>query len=189
MTHLIRCSCALLSLALFASGCSEQPRVGVVNVQEAFQRSPLVMVAALQLKGDVGSGQRDIKKRGRALADLLKQVRHGDHELSPEQREEIERRIEDETAQLTELQALYRADLSAAQQRQGEEMIEKVEDVAREVARQAGLAVLVRSDDVLYAANDADLARIDITEQVIRTLLDKINPTEIPDSSGNPERN
>ncbi len=187
MTHCIRC-CLPLAL-LLAIGCSDDPRVGVVDVQQAFQRSPLVMVAALQLKGDVGSEQAHIKKRSRALAKLLKQVRHGDHELSTEQREEIEQRIAEETAQLTELQARYRADLAAAQQRQAEKMVAKVEDVAREVARQQGLAFLVRSDDVLYAAKDADLARIDITEQVIRTLLDKISPTEIPDPPENPKQN
>jgi Skp family chaperone for outer membrane proteins len=177
----------ILSVGLLAAtGCADEPRVGVVDVQEAFQHSPLAMVAALQLKGEVGSAQRDIKKRGRAIADLLKQVRHGDHELSVEQREEIEQRIAQETAQLTKLQVEYRADLAAAQQRQGQEMIAKVEDVAREVARQEGLAVLVRSDDVLYAAKDADVARIDITEQVIRALLDKINPTEIPEPPENP---
>ena len=176
----------LALLALATLGCGAEPRVGVVDVQEAFQRSPLVMVAALQLKGDVGAVQRDLKKRGRSLAELQQQVRHGALALSQEQREAIEQRIADETAQLTELQVRYRADLAAAQERQGNEMIARVEEVAREVARREGLALLVRSDDVLYAADDFDVARIDVTEQVIRSLLQRINPTEIPDPPADP---
>ena len=186
MTHSIRRSCLLLALFV-AIGCSDEPRVGVVDVQQAFQRSPLGMVAALQLKGELGATRSDIKKRGRALAELLKQVRHGDMGLSAEQREEIEQRIADETKQLTELQTQYRADLAAAQQQHGEAMIAKVEHVAREVAREQGLALLVRSDDALYTAEGADLGRIDITEQVIRTLLEKINPTQIPAPSEDPK--
>ena len=61
---------SLVLLSFVSSGCADEPRVGVVDIQDAFQRSPLVMVAALQLKGDVGSVQRDIKQRGRALAEL-----------------------------------------------------------------------------------------------------------------------
>ena len=103
MTHSIRRSCLLLAL-LPAIGCSDEPRVGVVDVQQAFQRSPLGMVAALQLKGELGATRSDIKKRGRALAELLKQVRHGDipradthHRAGHEERcDQRERPLEDQ---------------------------------------------------------------------------------------------
>ena len=75
---------ASLSL-LVSSGCAEEPRVGVVDLEQAFQRSPLMMVSALQLKGELASVQREIKKRGRELAELRRSVEHGDLALDAEQ--------------------------------------------------------------------------------------------------------
>jgi Skp family chaperone for outer membrane proteins len=59
-------------------------------------------------------------------------------------------------------------------------MIARVEEVAREIARREGLALLVRSKGVLYTAEEFDVATIDLTEKVARALLARINPTEIP---------
>ncbi len=154
--------------------------MGVVDVEQAFQRSPLMMVSGLTLKGELASVQRDIKKRGRELAELRRRVEHGDVALDAEQRSQIGARIEEETLRLSELQRRYRADLALAQERQGQEMIARIEEVAREVAKREGLAIVVRVDDLLYAEEGVDLGRLDITEQVARALLEKINPAEIP---------
>jgi Skp family chaperone for outer membrane proteins len=170
----------LLPLVLLvAVACAEEPRLGVVDVQEAFQRSPLAMVSAHQIKADLGSEERDLKKRGRALAELRRQLEHGGAEIAEAQRAQLDAQIQEETQRLTELQRSYRADLATAQRRHGEEMIARVEAVAREVAEREGLALLLRRDAVLYAEEDFDFERIDITEQVARALLEKINPTEI----------
>jgi Skp family chaperone for outer membrane proteins len=171
---------------LFALACSEEPRVGIVDVQEAFQRSPLAMVAVHEIKAQLGSGERDLKRRGRALAELRQQLEHGGLDLDDARRAEIETRIAEETARLAELQRTYRSDLAAARERQGEVLIARVEEVAREVARREGIAVLLRKEGLLYAATDADVARVDITEQVARALLEKINPTEIPPAPAEP---
>lgn len=177
----------VLPLALlFAPACAEEPRLGVVDVQEVFQRSPLAMVSAHQIKGDLGSGERDLKSRGRALAELRRQLEHGDLDLDDAQREQIEARIAEEARELAELQRSYRADLAEARERRGQEMIARVEQVAREVAEREGLTLLLRKDGVLYAEDDFDVERIDITEQVARALLQKINPTEIPEDPDGP---
>jgi Skp family chaperone for outer membrane proteins len=165
---------------LIAIACADEPRLGVVDVREAFQRSPLAMVSAHQIKGDLGSGGRDLKSRGRALAELRRELEHGDLELDATQRAQIEAQVAEETRRLAELQRTYRADLAAAQARHGEDMIARVEAVAREVAEREGLSLLLRREGILYAEEDFDLERIDITEQVARALLAKINPTEIP---------
>lgn len=178
-----------LALALLVTvACSEEPRVGIVDVRQAFQRSPLVMVSALQLKEELGSAQRDLKERGRALAELRRQLEYGGLELDAEERAQIERRIAEEIARLVELQREYRSDLSAARERRGEEMIARVEEVAQEVATERGLTLLLRKDGVLYNAEGteaesvAGVDAVDLTEPVIRALLEKINPTRIPDA-------
>ena len=181
----------LFSLAPFLVfvplACGEEARVGVVDVQEAFQHSPLVMVSALELKGDLGDAQRDLKRRGRQLAELRQRFEHGGVELDAEQRGQIEARIAKESAHLADLQRKYRAELAAAQTRRGEEMITRVEEVARAVAREKGLTLLVRKDGILYAEDGLDCEPIDITAQVSRALLEKINPTEIPEVPAYPE--
>ena len=59
--------------------------------------------------------------------------------------------------------------------------------MAREVAHREGLMLLLRKDGALYTEDGAlysgdgqDAQYIDLTEQVARALLERINPTEIP---------
>jgi Skp family chaperone for outer membrane proteins len=172
---------------LLALACADETRVAVVDVQQAFQHSPLVMVSAHRIKGDLGGAEHDLKERGRALAEMRMQLEHGGLELDEEQRAQAEARITEETASLVEAQRQYRADLQAAQRRRGEELIAQVEEVAREVARREGLTLLLRKegalyteDGALYAGELGDAERVDLTQQVARVLLERINPTEIP---------
>lgn len=175
------------TLAILACACSDAPRVGVVDVQEAFQRSPLVMVSAHRIESELGDAERDLKKRGRALAELRKEVEHGGLPREDARRRELAARIEEEGARLAELQRRYRDDLAAVRERAGREMIARVEEVAREVAQSQGLDVLVRRSDLLYERPGADLDRIDVTAQVARALLDRINPSEIPEPPAEPD--
>jgi hypothetical protein len=78
-------------------------------------------------------------------------------------------------------------ELATAQQRRGDELIAMVEEVAREVARQEGVTLLLRKQGLLYTGDGAlytdevgEAEWVDLTEQVARALLEKINPTEIP---------
>jgi hypothetical protein len=59
--------------------------------------------------------------------------------------------------------------------------------MAREVARREGVTLLLRKQGRLYRADGTlqegeirESERVDLTEQVARALLAKINPTEIP---------
>ncbi len=181
---------------LLALACSDEARVGVVDVQQAFQRSPLVMVSAHRIKGDLGGTEHDLKERGRALAEMRMQLEHGGLALDEEQRAQAEDRIAKETARLVEAQRQYRVDLDAAQRRRGEELIAQVEELAREVARREGVMLLLRKegalyteDGALYAGEPGDAERVDLTEQVARALLERINPTEIPAAQVEPQAN
>jgi Skp family chaperone for outer membrane proteins len=177
-----------LLLAAVACQRESSPASGVVDVREAFQRSPLAMVSALQLEGELGSAQRELKKRGRTLAKLRQQVAHGGLDLDVEQRAQVEEQLAEEAAQLAKLQREYLADLEAAQQRHGEAMVARVEEVARELARERGLVLLFRRDGALYREDGSEAEHvgvepIDLTGPVIRALLARINPTKIPEAA------
>lgn len=174
---------SLPTALLLLGACSDAPRVGVVDVEEVFQRSPLAMIAAHRIRSEVGGAEREIKKRGRALAELRQQLEHGGERLDGAGRRALAARIERESASLVEFQRTYRADLAAAQALAGEETTARIEEVAREVAESQGFDLLVRQRDLLYSRPGADLTGIDLTPQVARALLDKINPTEIPQPS------
>jgi Skp family chaperone for outer membrane proteins len=146
------------------------------------------MASAILVGKSMGGAQRDLKKRGRSLAELRQQLEHGGFELDALQRQEIETLIQAETARLTELQIEYRAELAATQLRLGGQMIERVESVAREIAVQNGFTLVFRKQDALFTAQDIsaeefESAAIDITDQVIQVLRDKMNPERIPEPS------
>lgn len=185
-------SLSLLVLSIPACVGTKEPRVAIVDVQYAFQHSPLGMASAMLVRKSMGGAQRDLKKRGRSLAELRQQLEHGSFELNALQRREIETLIQAETARLTELQIEYRAELAATQLRLGEQMIERVESVAREIAVRNGFTLVFRKQDALYTAQDIsaeefESAAFDITDQVIQVLLDKMNPERIPEPSATSE--
>ena len=153
--------------------------IGIVDIEQAYQRSPLAMVSAARLNTEFAGTRQDLKKRGRELAELRHQLEFGGTSLAAGDREALDARLASESIKLAELQRQYRTDLSAAQKREGELMIESVTAVAREVAQREGLALLIEKDATLYARADANPPR-DITELVIRALLDRINPTQVP---------
>jgi Skp family chaperone for outer membrane proteins len=171
------------------SACADPARFGVVDVQEAFQRSPLVLVSASRIKGDLDGTGRELKKRGRALAEARKHLQYGAPDLDEKQRAEAEARLEEETAELVEMQRQYRSDLEAAQARRGAELIAQVEDMAREVAQREGLTLLLRREGALYtgagesySGDIGDIEVVDLTELVARALLERINPSEIAET-------
>jgi Skp family chaperone for outer membrane proteins len=181
-------SLSLLVLSFPACVRTNEPRVAIVDVQYAFQHSPLGMASALLVRKSMGGAQNDLKKRGRSLAELRQRLEHGGFELDASQRREIETLIESETARLAELQSEYHAELAATQLRLGEEMIERVESVARDIAAREGFTLVFRKRDALYTAQDIsaeelDSAATDITDEVIQVLLDKMNPERIPEPS------
>jgi len=178
---------ARILVLVIASACADETRFGVVDVEQAFQRSPLVLVSAHRIKADLGGTGRDLKQRGRALAEMRKQLEHGALELDPRRRAEAGARIAEETTRLIEAQRVYRLELETVQQLRGEELIAQVEQMAREVARREGVTLLLLKQGRLYSADGTlqegeirESERVDLTEQVARALLAKINPTEIP---------
>ena len=182
---LTRPTSALPALLLLAA-CSDAPRVGVVDVQAAYQHSPLMLVSALEIKKELGRTERELKQRGRALAELRQQLEHGEAG-DAQQRRALAARIDQESASLVALEANYRLTLEAARKRTGEQMLARVEEVARQLAEERGLDLLVRKGDAVYARPGADLEAIDLTEDVARALLAKINPTEIPEPEERPD--
>jgi Skp family chaperone for outer membrane proteins len=153
--------------------------IGVVDIEQAYQRSPLVMASAARLNAEFAGTRQNLKKRGRELAELRHQLEFGGTSLAADDHAELDARLAAKTVKLAELQNQYRTDLNAAQKREGEQMIETVTAVAIEVAEQEGLTLLLDEEAVLYSHTDRNPPR-DITELVIRALLDRINPTQIP---------
>ena len=134
---------SFLILFIATSGCVRQQRIAVVDVQRAYQHSPLGMVSAILVRDGMGRSQTELKKRGRALADLRQRLEHGPIEVDPEQRAKIEALIAMETAKLAELQQTHHTRLAELQQKVGEELIQRVERVARDLAEKEGLELLL----------------------------------------------
>ena len=91
-----------------------------------------------------GAGDESVPEIGPALAELRQQVEHGGFEIDALRRQQIEASIQQETIRPIELQKSYRVELAAAQQRLGQERIDMVEAVAREIAERERLVLLFR---------------------------------------------
>jgi len=173
----------ILGLGVLLTACAARPElIGVINIEQAYQRSPLAMASAIRLNAEFGETTNTIKARGRDLASLHRQLELGRDGMLPEVRASLETRIASETAALSALQAQYRVNLQAAQERESAAMVERITALASEFAQQHGLTLLIEHDAIVYA-NETSNSHRDITEAVIRELLERMNPTQVPAAS------
>jgi len=142
--------------------------IGVVDLEQAFQRSPLVLALAVRLGTEFEPRRRALKQRVAELARLRNRA-----QVAPAaERAGLEERVGAEAQAVAAAQAELRRDLEAAQRKHGEEFMSRVAEVAAEVAREKGMALLVRKGGILWTRS-ADPVPIDITEDVVRAILRK----------------
>ncbi|MCW5633608.1 MAG: OmpH family outer membrane protein [Rubrivivax sp.] len=142
--------------------------MGVVDLRQAFQRSPLAMTLTVGIGAEFEGRRRELRRR---LIELGK-LRDRAQRAEGQERTELEERIWQESRSAAEAQSAYRRDLEAAQKRLGDELLAHVSEVAAEVARERGLTLLVKTEGVLWTRSPA-VVPIDITEDVARALLQR----------------
>jgi len=174
-----------VGLAGFVAGAparaADPPPLGVVDLEQAFQRSPLAMALAVRIGAEFESRRRALKKRVAELARLRERA-----QAAPAaERTGLEERAAAEARALAAAQAALRRDLDAAQRKHGEEFMGRVAEVAAEVAREKGLALLVRKGGVVWARS-TDPAAVDITGDVVRAILRKAE--QAPSGASPPAR-
>lgn len=178
--HGLRHASGLILFGVSIVACTTMPTdIGTVDIERAYQRSPLVMASAARLNAEFAATRGNIMNRGRQLAELRQQLDLGSDDIDADVRSALEARYAADTAELMELQNRYRANLDAAQKREGDWLTEIVTRVAREVAEQEGLTLLLNQDAVLYQQVDAPAPR-DITDLVALALLDYTDPAQRP---------
>jgi len=158
-----------LILVSVAARAADASPVGVVDLEQAFQRSPAVMALAVRVGAEFEPRRRALNQRIAGLARLRDRA-----QAAPaDERVELEERVRAEALAVAGVQAKLRRDMEAAQKEYGEEFMARVAEVAADVAREKGLSILVRKGGVLWT-RPADPASVDITEDVIRTILLKV---------------
>ena len=113
---------ALWMAATIAPAHAEPASVAVVDVEQAFQRSPLVLAMAAQLNTRFESRKRELGARMRRLAELRNlQARVSDSDLA-----KLSDQVREESRALGLALERYRLDLEAAQKSEGELLLERV---------------------------------------------------------------
>jgi Skp family chaperone for outer membrane proteins len=173
---------ALWMAATIETAQAEPASVAVVDVEQAFQRSPLVLAMAAQLNTRFESRKRELGARMRRLAELRNlQARVSDSDLA-----KLSDQVREESRALGLALERYRLDLEAAQKSEGELLLERVAQVAAGVAREKGLTLIVKRNGVPPASGqEGEL--LDITDDVTRALVRQAQPAA-PRSAPAPSR-
>ena len=173
---------ALWMAATIETAHAEPASVAVVDVEQAFQRSPLVLAMAAQLNTRFESRKRELGARMRRLAELRNlQARVSDSDLA-----KLSDQVWEESRALGLALERYRLDLEAAQKSEGELLLERVVQVAAGVAREKGLTLIVKRNGVPPASGqEGEL--LDITDDVTRALVRQAQPAA-PRSAPAPSR-
>ena len=159
----------LLVLGLADLRAAEPLPAATVDLQEAFQRSPLVFVLSAQLDEQFRARRGTLRRQLRALGELRNRLEQADAEARPK----LEEQLLKESQAMAKAQETYRRDLQAARSKRTQELLATVQVVAAEVAREKRLTLLVNRGAVLYSGEGNAAPLPDITEDVIRALVRK----------------
>lgn len=99
---------------------------------------------------------------------LDKELREKSFLMSATESREKGQKLSQSTAEYGEMKKAFEEELRQKNRQFGEEVFKDIDRMIREVAREQGLSMVFRQEDILYGAGD-----LDITNEVIKRLNEK----------------
>ncbi|MCG8590533.1 MAG: OmpH family outer membrane protein [Proteobacteria bacterium] len=168
---------ALLASPALSARAAEEPRVAVVDVQKAFQHSPLLMAVTGTLTSQFRPLQGKIRGKAKRVAALRRQLADPNTPLSSEERLALQTRADEESTALAALQADYQRDLRVVHDARSQQARAEIESIARTLAREHGLPLVLREASEPPTDENPEGPSLDLTDAVIRKLIERMNPT------------
>ncbi|MBI4462017.1 MAG: OmpH family outer membrane protein [Acidobacteria bacterium] len=162
-------------------------RVGVLDVQEAIERTQEGQKATEDLQAQFGPRNSELQKLAQEIQEIENQLRRQERTLSDDARLQLARQVEQKRRQATRLQEDIQADFQIAQNDHIGKIWGKMQRVIDQYAREKGFAVIINSSTnpspVIYAA-----PAVEITQDVIQ-LYDQLHPVAAaPAASSGPAK-
>ena len=162
---------ALLAASAAVAQNTAATKVGVINIQAAIVSTKEGQKAAAEMQAKFGPKQKELETKQAEIQTLQGDLAKGSNTMSEDKRNDISRRIDTKTRELTRATEDAQGELEAEQQKVFNDLGGKLMEIVNQYGRDNGYAVILdvgsQQGPVLFAANDVTKDIIDLYDKAI----------------------
>lgn len=153
------CQAADASLAAATTATTPQIKVAVVNIQQIMQQSPRVADLSKKLEGQFKARQAKINDEQKALQDSLDKFKKDSPTLSKADRDNMQKKIESNRAELVKKVVTYQQDLQKEQNKIMQGILGDLNGIVSSIAKTQQYALVLDSQAVIFASDGNDITK------------------------------
>ena len=142
-------------------------KIGILNLQRVLSTSDAGKSAQAEIKKQRDKMLQDLKEKGAEIDALGKQFERESMVMSKEKREEKEREYRIRINDFKSLEKRYNSESQELQKKLLNEIIKDVYALVKEMGKNEGYLLIIRSESVIYSPSS-----IDITDELIKQMND-----------------
>ena len=157
-----------VSLPAFATDATTgapSPKIGIFDMQQMMQTSPLVEQLNKRLQDQFKPRQDKIQAAQKNLGDEINKLNDTSSKLTNDERNKLKDKIIADRTSYEAMAKSYQEDLSKAQGDAMQKLMTQLNAAVSQVAQKNGYTLVVQKGAVLYAKPDSD-----VTQQVLDAL-------------------
>lgn len=147
-----------------AETTAPQLKVAVVNVQQVLQQSPRVADLSKKLESQFKTRQTKIGDDQKALQDELDKFKKESPTLSQKDRDNMQKKIAGDRAELVKRVVAYQQDLQKEQGKIMQDILNNLNTIVTGIAKKQNFALVLDSQAVIFAADGSDITK-DVAKQ------------------------
>ncbi len=152
-------------LAVTGNTFADNLKIGVVNIEQVVQKSPLAVSYNEKISKDFKPRQDALNSAQKKLQDDMDQLNYGSFKMTTADRASLQTRIAGERRDFETLSAALQKDLAATQGQYTQDLLAKLGDVITKLAQSGHFDLIQTNTNLLYLNSS-----IDLTQQVIQQL-------------------
>ncbi len=141
------------------------PKIGIFDMQQMMQTSPLVEQLNKKLQDQFKPRQDKIQAAQKSLGDEINKLNDTNSKLTNEERTKLKDKIISDRSAYETMAKSYQDDLSKAQNDAMQKLMTQLTSAVGQVAQKDGYTLVVQKGAVLYSKPDTD-----VTQQVLDEL-------------------
>tara|TARA_R110000868_G_scaffold121652_2_gene322577 strand:+ start:3045 stop:3536 length:492 start_codon:yes stop_codon:yes gene_type:complete len=140
-------------------------KIGVVNLEQVIQKSPLAVSINQKLSTDFKPRQDAVNAASKKLQESSDKLTYGAFKLTPEQRLKLQEEVIANRRSVEQLMTSLQADIASAQAKANQTLMTKLNTVIASIAKSGSYDIIQTNANMIYLNGN-----IDITQQVIDKL-------------------
>ncbi len=150
-------------------------KIGIVNTDKILRESAPAVIAQLKIEKEFFPRDEQIKKMAAQAKELQAQLEKESAAMSETDRRDMERTLASLSREFQRAKRQLREDLSVRQNEEFGIILEYTNEVIKDIAETEEYDLILQLQDSVYRSE-----RIDITEQVLNSLEDRVGNSTVP---------